>query len=166
MPLLPPNQQRQSTEGSSKHWRQWKEEGKKLKKTKGEARAEETSGGNGDNWRSDTAAKCAKYTQFIYSFIYFASAAVTVDSRHITASLSASWSRFSPPADFVNGHVSTNVVHGRSLATVRIHSVEYILRNVGDDDGGQQTAAESRDHISVEQQPNLQNILRLIIRLS
>ena len=35
-------------------------------------------------------------------FIYFASAAVTVDSSHMTESLSASWSRFSPPSTFVN----------------------------------------------------------------
>ena len=38
---------------------------------------------------------------------YFASAAVAVDSSRMTASSSASWSRFSPPSDFVNGHVST-----------------------------------------------------------
>ena len=41
------------------------------------------------------------------SFIYFASAAVAVDSSHMTASSSASWSRFSPPSNFVNGHMST-----------------------------------------------------------
>ena len=40
-------------------------------------------------------------------FIYFASAAVAVDSSHVTASSSASWSRFSPPSNFVNWHVST-----------------------------------------------------------
>jgi len=34
-------------------------------------------------------------------------AAVTVDSSHMTASSSALWSRFSPPTDFVNGHMST-----------------------------------------------------------
>ena len=38
---------------------------------------------------------------------YFASAAVAVDFSHMTASSSASWSRFSPPWNFVNGHVST-----------------------------------------------------------
>ena len=38
---------------------------------------------------------------------YFASAAEVVDSSHMTASSSASWSRFSPPSNFVNGHVST-----------------------------------------------------------
>jgi len=37
----------------------------------------------------------------------FASVAVAVDSDHMTASSSASWSRFSPPSNFVNGHVST-----------------------------------------------------------
>ena len=35
------------------------------------------------------------------------SAAVAVDSSHKTASSTASWRRFSPPSDFVNGHVST-----------------------------------------------------------
>jgi len=41
------------------------------------------------------------------STIYFASAAVAVDSGHMTASSSASWSRFSPPSNFVNGRLST-----------------------------------------------------------
>ena len=40
-------------------------------------------------------------------YYYFASAAVTVDSSHMTASSSALWSRFNPPSNFVNGHVST-----------------------------------------------------------
>jgi len=39
--------------------------------------------------------------------IYFASAAVAVDSSHMAASSFTSWSRFSPPSNFVNGHVST-----------------------------------------------------------
>ena len=39
--------------------------------------------------------------------IYLASATVAVDSSHMIASSSASWSRFSPPSNFVNGHVST-----------------------------------------------------------
>jgi len=38
---------------------------------------------------------------------YFASAAVAVDSSHMTASSSASWSRFSPPSNLVNRRVST-----------------------------------------------------------
>jgi len=38
---------------------------------------------------------------------YFASAAVAVDSSHMTASSSASWRRLCPPSDVVNGHVST-----------------------------------------------------------
>jgi len=42
-----------------------------------------------------------------YFIIYFASAAVTVGSSHMTVSSSASWSRFSPPSNFVNGRVST-----------------------------------------------------------
>ena len=39
--------------------------------------------------------------------IYFASDAVAVDSSHMTASSSASWSWFSLPSNFVNGQVST-----------------------------------------------------------
>jgi len=38
--------------------------------------------------------------------IYFANAAVAVDSSHMSASSFASWCRFSPPSNFVNGHVS------------------------------------------------------------
>ena len=40
-------------------------------------------------------------------FVYFASAAVAVDSSHMPASTPALWSRFSPHSNFVNGHVST-----------------------------------------------------------
>ena len=40
-------------------------------------------------------------------YYYFVSAAVTVDSNHMTLSSFASWSRFSLPSNFVNGHVST-----------------------------------------------------------
>ena len=40
-------------------------------------------------------------------YYYFASAAVTVNSSHMTVSSFASWSRFSPTSNFVNGHVST-----------------------------------------------------------
>ena len=47
-----------------------------------------------------------KVTNAIVLQIYFASAAVAVDSSHMTASSSISWSRFSPPSNFVNGHVS------------------------------------------------------------
>jgi len=43
----------------------------------------------------------------VTEILYFATAAVAVDSSHMTASSSASWSRFSPPSNFVNGHVST-----------------------------------------------------------
>ena len=42
-----------------------------------------------------------------YSIIYFASSAVALDSSRVTASSSTSWSRFNPPSNFVNGHVST-----------------------------------------------------------
>jgi len=40
-------------------------------------------------------------------YYYFIHAAVAVDSSYMTASSSASWSRFSPHSNFVNGHVST-----------------------------------------------------------
>ena len=43
----------------------------------------------------------------LFPIIYFASAAVAVDSSHMTASSSTSWSTFSSPSNFVNGHVST-----------------------------------------------------------
>jgi len=43
----------------------------------------------------------------LQSVIYFANAAVTADSSHMTVSSSASWSRFNPSSNFVNGHVST-----------------------------------------------------------
>ena len=42
-----------------------------------------------------------------YTRYYFASATVAVDSSHMTASSSASWSRFGSPSDFVHGHLST-----------------------------------------------------------
>ena len=38
---------------------------------------------------------------------YFVSATVIVDSSHMNASSSTLWSRFSPPSNFVNRHVST-----------------------------------------------------------
>ena len=44
-------------------------------------------------------------TSLVYVCYYFTSAAVAVDSSHMTASSSTSWSRFSPPSNFVNGHV-------------------------------------------------------------
>jgi len=40
-------------------------------------------------------------------YYYFASAAVAVDSSHMTTPSSALWSKFSPPTNFANGHVST-----------------------------------------------------------
>jgi len=39
--------------------------------------------------------------------IYFVSAAVAIDSSHVSVPSSASWSSFSPPSNFVNGHAST-----------------------------------------------------------
>ena len=49
----------------------------------------------------------ASPTSELSEVIYFVSAAVAVDSSCMTASSYASWSRFSPPSNFVNGHVST-----------------------------------------------------------
>jgi len=46
---------------------------------------------------------------------YFASAAVAVDSSHMTASSSALRSRFSPPWSFVNGHVSAMLINHKSV---------------------------------------------------
>ena len=50
---------------------------------------------------------CSSLLLILVLIIYFASAAVAVNSTHMTASSSALWSRFSPPSNFVNGHVST-----------------------------------------------------------
>ena len=52
------------------------------------------------------------------AIIYFAIAAVAIDSSHTTASSSASWSRFSPPSDFCYWARVDNVVHSLSLATI------------------------------------------------
>ena len=43
----------------------------------------------------------------MYQVIYFASAAVAVDSSNMTTSSSSLWSRFGPPSNFVNGYLST-----------------------------------------------------------
>jgi len=43
----------------------------------------------------------------VVSYYYFASAAVAIDSSHMTASSSAYWSRFSLLSNFVNRHVLT-----------------------------------------------------------
>ena len=52
-----------------------------------------------------TLTQCWCYGQVCY--YYFASAAVAVDSGHMTASSYAAWNRLSPPSNFVNGHVPT-----------------------------------------------------------
>ena len=52
---------------------------------------------------------CFQYSQHcsvVSSSCYFASPAVAVDSSHVIASSSSSWSIFSPPSDFVYRHVS------------------------------------------------------------
>ena len=56
--------------------------------------------------RSNLANTCYLLT-YLLTYYYFASAAVAVDSSHMTASSSASWSRFRLPSNVVNGHVST-----------------------------------------------------------
>ena len=43
----------------------------------------------------------------VHSPFHFASAVVAVDSSHMTATSSALWSSFSPPSNFVSGHVLT-----------------------------------------------------------
>jgi len=48
---------------------------------------------------------------WLFIYYYFVSAAVAVDSSHMTASSSASWSRFSPLSNFVNGHMSVAYWH-------------------------------------------------------
>ena len=60
-------------------------------------------------------------------FIYFARAAVAVDSSHMTASSSASWSRFGPHSNFVNRRCADclHMVHGLSPATIT-GKVSYI----------------------------------------
>jgi len=52
-------------------------------------------------WQESTKTNISWFTY------YFTSAAVAVDSSHITASSSALWSRFSPTSNFINGHMST-----------------------------------------------------------
>ena len=51
---------------------------------------------------------CFNYYFGLNDAYYFsASTAVALDSSHMTASSSASWSRFSPPSNLVNGHAAT-----------------------------------------------------------
>ena len=59
-------------------------------------------------WMIETAVEwwtIMLHAQFIH--FHFASALVTVDPRHMTLSSSASCSSFSPPTNFVSGHMST-----------------------------------------------------------
>ena len=65
-----------------------------------------------NNWSSQSVClpvsrRTHTHIHSVSQYYYFASAAVAVDSRHITASSSALWCSFSPPSNFVNGHVST-----------------------------------------------------------
>jgi len=58
-------------------------------------------------YRSCPMAGKVTFVLASHYYYYFESAAVAVDSSHITVSSSASWSRFSPPSNFINRHVST-----------------------------------------------------------
>jgi len=55
---------------------------------------------------ADAATSLEKKGRKLF-IIYFASAAVAVDSSHMTASSSASWSRFSPLPNSLNRHALT-----------------------------------------------------------
>ena len=59
--------------------------------------------------KATSATPLHKVINGVGYYHYFASAAVVVDSSHMTASPFASWSRFSPPSNFVNGHVNNAV---------------------------------------------------------
>ena len=66
--------------------------------------------GSSESWQRPATMSCHVHhwnAAGNYFLIYFASAAVAVDSSHMTASSSAFWSRSSPPSDFVSSHVST-----------------------------------------------------------
>jgi len=72
----------------------------------------------GDVWR--ITGKIIRTVLCFIVFIHFMSAVVDVDSSHITASSSTSWSSFSPPSDFVSGHMST-ILYGLSSVTGHNH---------------------------------------------
>jgi len=62
------------------------------------------------NWNAVAVASCRQrwtISAMNSLVLYFASAVVSIDSSHLTTSSSALWSRFSPPSNFVDGHVST-----------------------------------------------------------
>jgi len=56
---------------------------------------------------SSTKRKLDTNISAVADYYHFANAAVAVDCSRMTASSSAAWSRFSPPWNVVNGHVST-----------------------------------------------------------
>ena len=108
MPFLPPNQQRQSTEG------------KLLCLQQRVINDRQQTGDEGQRCLFNRGNKSCKITRQLLGNIgkttvlnntgtvHIASAAVAVDSSHMTASSSsASWSRFSPPSNAATGHVST-----------------------------------------------------------
>ena len=62
-------------------------------------------------WNTVYTPNQQRFDKNIFSFItssfHFASAVVSVESSHMTASLSTSWRSLSPPSSFLSGHVST-----------------------------------------------------------
>jgi len=97
MPFLSPNQQRQSTEGNNINMHTWQ--------LNSQFHVQTTEHAQKMKSRHVVLTYASGQTDTIIA--YFASAAVTVDSSQMTASSSASWSRFSPPSNSVNGHMST-----------------------------------------------------------
>ena len=59
------------------------------------------------DWFTIVVSVCIPAKRMVRYNYYFESAAIAVDSSHMTVSSTASWSRFSLPSTFVNGHVST-----------------------------------------------------------
>ena len=101
MPFLPPNQQRQSTECTYAQ-RDWQ-----IRNTMTLALSTGSAGAQRRLTLSTNSKHFKTTVDKLDWFIYFATTAVAADPRHVTASLSASSGRFSPPSNFVNGHVST-----------------------------------------------------------
>ena len=83
------------THASRQDSRNWQQAGKECMHARADGQRENVM---------PSANFCPKHVNYYY---YFASAAVVVDFSRMTASSSASRSRFSPPSNFVNPHVST-----------------------------------------------------------
>ena len=59
------------------------------------------------NWLHNQTKTTACMPMYACISLHSTTAVVAVDSSYMTASSSASWSIFSPPSNFVSGHVST-----------------------------------------------------------